>query len=150
MISTQVPAPTPAPEPKSPPVRRSVKSPAVVAAPAPAPAPAAPKPVPVKSPPAARPASPDPIVLRENERRAAARRATRAEDILRKRLASRAADLEAAAYPLLGWASPTGAASAEEKSAGRLKKAKKQRTEPAAEDAPTVKKQKKAKKTGSF
>ena len=70
--------------------------------------------------------------------------------ILRKRLASRAADLEAAAYPLLGWASPTGVASAEEKSAGRLKKAKKQRTEPAAEDAPTVKKQKKAKKTGSF
>ena len=67
--------------------------------------------------------------------------------ILRKRLASRAADLEAAAYPLLGWASPTGAASAEEKSAGRLKKAKKQRTEPAAEDAPMVKKQKKAKQT---
>lgn len=65
--------------------------------------------------------------------------------ILRKRQASRVADLEAAAYPLLGWAVPTGAAS-EEKSGCRLKKAKKQRIEPAAEDAPKEKKQKKAKK----
>ncbi|CAH0378660.1 unnamed protein product [Pelagomonas calceolata] len=98
VVAAPVPAPTPAPEPKSPSAaQRSAKKPTVVAAPAPAPAPTAPKPVPVKSPPAARPASPDPIVLRENERRAAARRATRAEDILRKRRAElqREAELRA-------------------------------------------------------
>lgn len=72
--------------------RRAVTKPAVVApAPRPAPAPA------LASPPTARPASPDPITLRAQEQRAAARRAGRAEDILRTRRAElrREAELRA-------------------------------------------------------
>jgi hypothetical protein len=76
--------------------RRAVtKAAPAVVAPAPRPAPA-PAPAP-QSPPAARPASPDPITLRAQEQRAAARRAGRAEDILRTRRAElrREAELRA-------------------------------------------------------
>ena len=72
--------------------------------------------------------------------------------ILRKRSAPRAADLEAAAYPMLGWAAAAGGADDERPAAAdkpaKLKGAKKRAAAEAEAEAPAKqKKKKKAKKS---